>query len=376
MHRSWICRGGVAVAVGLLVASNAFAAEGRIPIFRSTVLDGTADVIDGQYVVTRNITLTAGPGNSIAIQVIGTGTESVDIDLNGFVLNGDPMEASYTIDVSNVRDFKLRNGRLTSSVSAPGCLSISNVNRTVVENVLVDCGNTGIAVSNPTWLTLSHNTVVTEGAGIVVTGSRDFQGTIERNQVSAGGPMGSSGSIDVSVLSTGLKIIGNQIDGGGGAGISIQSARGALIADNSVRESAGVGIVLIDSNGCRVRGNSVVDALNSGIGLFGTNDSLVLNNVVRNNGYHGISVSGMRNHLDRNVTNLNGGGQFGPTWGLHFGPSSSGNTYGRNTASGNTGDRQFCPSSPSESCGAPELCDEGTGNKSFGDNLVPGPPIC
>ena len=55
---------------------------------------------------------------------------------------------------------------------------------------------------------------------------------------------------------------------------------------------------------------------------------------------------------------------------------SDNNTYGRNTAVGNGSFAVNCPSSPDPLCGAPDLCDEGSGNKSFGDNLVPGHPPC
>ena len=72
------------------------AEEGRIPIFEPVVLDGAVTDINGSYIVSRNITLAAG----MIIDVRGTGSEVVDIDLNGFMLASG---VNSTVFVDNVK---------------------------------------------------------------------------------------------------------------------------------------------------------------------------------------------------------------------------------------------------------------------------------
>jgi parallel beta-helix repeat protein len=88
-----------------------------------------------------------------------------------------------------------------------------------------------------------------------------------------------------------------------------------------------------------------------------------LNNVLTMNGQHGLWVQGTRNLVERNTLNGNTGcGLF------LMGPM---NTYGRNMARGNGG----LGCGPCFALFPPESCDAAPGNTSFGDNLIPGPPV-
>jgi len=69
----------ILAATGLLVAASTvtFAGEGRTPIYAP----GTVITKSGRYILTRNIT---GTGTT----VIQINAQSVDLDLNGFVVDG------------------------------------------------------------------------------------------------------------------------------------------------------------------------------------------------------------------------------------------------------------------------------------------------
>ncbi len=77
------------------------------------------------------------------------------------------------------------------------------------------------------------------------------------------------------------------------------------------------------------------------------------------------------NFIAANDTNNNG------FFGIHFDSTSDINHYGLNSATGNSGAGPACNVSISALCRTPpDFCDEGSGNLSFGANLVPGLPPC
>lgn len=88
-------------------------------------------------------------------------------------------------------------------------------------------------------------------------------------------------------------------------------------------------------------------------------------------------IESPENVADQNVTNANAG------IGLHYcGPAACSNTFGRNTARGNTGAvfPPFCGACAAFGAGAfgPNSCNNaaacGVPNSSSGTNLIPGPP--
>ena len=82
---------------------------------------------------------------------------------------------------------------------------------------------------------------------------------------------------------------------------------------------------------------------------------------------HGLYVEGTSNTIEGNTLNFNGGA------GLYFGTFGCRNRFGRNVAEGNQGIGVGACSAlfPPESC---SVC-PGPPNVSFGDNLIPGPPL-
>ena len=102
--------------ISLFAVAPAFAAEGRREIFEPVVLDGSQEDINGNYFLSRNVTATSAP----AIWVLGTGTERVEIDLNGFTVESPPT-SRLAIFVDNVKTIVLRNGSVVSQLPGVDC---------------------------------------------------------------------------------------------------------------------------------------------------------------------------------------------------------------------------------------------------------------
>ena len=142
--------------------------------------------------------------------------------------------------------------------------------------------------------------------------------------------------------------------------IECTACGGGAIVDNKILGSGLTGI-WVQGEGGRLVGNVVVEAGTSGypgIELRGSG-WLVRDNVVQQSGHAGILSFADRFHLERNVLVENAG------YGLYFFSFAEDNLYRGNTARGNGG--SGCTGTAS----AGDLCDEGTGNTSHGDNYMP-----
>jgi parallel beta-helix repeat protein len=342
------------LAALLLACSTAALAQGRTPVW----LPGTVIGANGSYFVARDI-VAAG-----AAPVITITAPNVDLDLNGHTLTvpgGGPAVISVPAGFSEVR---IHNGRLSGgSMSidaiagrklviekvhsqdaqgpAPGAFHASNIDDVVIR----EC----TAVGSLTTFMISLDGPVAGKTGV-----------IERNVLESTAA-GGSGGIQV-ILAQAFAILHNRIDATG-MGIALDGS-GCLVSENTVRSGTADGIVVRQGWGNKLFDNVVEGSAGNGINLMpGAGDTLVLNNVLTMNGMHGLWVQGQRNLVERNTLNGNTG------CGLFFtGPQ---NTFGRNMARGNTG--VGCAG-----CFAlfpPESCAAAPGNSSFGDNLIPGPPV-
>jgi parallel beta-helix repeat protein len=359
-------------AVALALCAPALAAEGRIPIWAPTSLVGPGT--DGKYIVTRNV---APPGGSSAIFVSGTGTEEIDIDLDGKTLFGDPLGAASIVDVSNVGTLVLRNGSVRAMGPPAGgdSVRVSNVQKVIIEDLRIEGGGAGIhllAVSN---FAVRRNVVVSadpfgiwaESAGNPVP----MTGFIQENLVKDS----TLGGIELFDNHSSVSIDHNRVDRTlGGAGISLVNGNACKVAENTVEQAAGIGIQLQQVRGCKVYNNVVAFSGFHGIAGFGSSQVLYLDNTSTGNGGTGLWTDGAQNRVEQNVLNGN------TACGLHLlGPD---NTYGKNTARANAGGPPCgpCAAAPFNVCpfagGAfpPELCIDGPANTSFCDNLMPGPP--
>lgn len=343
------------LALLLGVSSTAALAQGRTPVW----MPGTVIGVNGSYYVTRDI---AGAG---AAPVITIAAPNVDLDLNGHTVGspvgGGPPVISIPAGFSEIR---IHNGRLLG-----GSMS---VDATAGRKLVIEKVHSQDAAGGPGALhtfdiedvVIRECTVVgaSAAAGITLDGAMPGKtGTIEGNVIESDAALGSAGIRIVAAQA--LALLHNRIDV---AGVGIElDGNGCLISENTVRSLGADGIVLRQGKGNKFFDNVVQGCAGNGIILLPPSaDSLVLNNVAASNGGHGLWVQGPRNLVERNTLNGNGG------CGLFF--LAPLNTFGRNMARGNGG-------AACGPCGGglfpPDSCTAAPGNSSFGDNLIPGPPV-
>jgi parallel beta-helix repeat protein len=362
------------LALLCLAVPLTMAAEGRIPIW----LPGTAITADGSYVVTRNLTGGAG----IPLIEIRDPARRVELDLNGFTLEG-AGDNAVVITTQNAEEIVIRNGlivRAPIAVERPGLLPVAGT--VVIEDMQIrDATVTGIYLSDVKNPVIRRVNILNDddagpvGNGIELDGNAVFKnGTIEQNTIRT-----AFNAIRVWWGSA-VAIRHNRIETPFGHGIVVERCVGCLIEKNTISDADNDGIILWEqSNGCKIYNNTVhrgeVHGIHIGEDCF---DNLILDNVIRESGWggspqpgvgnsDGLFVEGHRNHIERNTVNYN------DRCGILL--VGSGNTFGRNLARGNDpGGFGLCAALP---CALfpPNSCDMGPGNSSFGDNLIPGPPI-
>jgi len=354
----------IPVLVGIAATGAAMAAEGRTPVFAPTVI-----VMDGKYIVTRNI---MGSG---AAPVVEIAAANVDLDLNGFTLT-EPGGGFAVILVSAFSEVTIRNGTLVSGImsvdapvggrkliledvksqdalgGAPGALHAFGVENVVIRRCVV-VGAPGMP-------------------GIFVEGPLMKSGTIEKNVIrDSGGGIWAMGVSSLSILENAIE---GTTPGSATPGIALMGA-GNLIALNTIQEADGPGIdIRTTSQGNKLYNNVVFSSGGHGIAIgpsplaLATGNNLVLDNVVTFSGGSGLWVAAEQNKIEGNVLNENAG------CGLFFVAATSvGNTFGRNMARGNAG--VACGPAICPPLFWPDSCDGGVANDSYGDNLIPGPPV-
>jgi len=217
-------------------------------------------------------------------------------------------------------------------------------------------------------------TISDSGAeGILVDGPMSKQGTIEKNLVRR------TQATAIRVFGgTSLGVIENHVEEtaplAGAYGIGLDGCESCLVAENTVHGTGDTGIFLRGLKSGKVYNNTVGKAGFHGIFLdTASSDSLVLNNVVSGSGAVtaggcGLFVDADRVMIEGNTLNANSGA------GLRLSAASILLTFGRNTARGNTG-VGVGPCAAAPALFPPNSCNDGGGNTTFGNNLIPGPPV-
>lgn len=358
-----------------LAVGAALAAEGRTPVFAP----GTFLGADGKYIVTRNLAGGAGA-------VITIGAPNVDLDLNGFLLTGGG--APVIAVMGGVDHVVIRNGILSGGTIG---IDVAGPTRKVdIEDVKIhDPSVQGIHLGDVEGAALRRNEITnTPSEGIAWDGPAFVKhGSIESNLLRR-----TAAAIVVTNNCSSVAILNNRIEepmNAGGAfpgnGIVVAGCGATLISENTIERAAADGIRVVASKGNKLFDNVIRACAGNGINIDpGSNDTLVLNNVASGNGTgalptggSGLMVAGTQNLIERNL--LNGNAGFGLQFCIPGG--SCNNTFGRNMARGNGGGVV----GPCGACaGAPALfppnscnvgCPAATPNSTFGDNLIPGPPI-
>ncbi len=344
----------VALSIGLMVSAVALpavAVEGRIPVFAPGPI-----VASGKYIVTRNLPAGVNP-------IITIAAAKVDLDLNGFEI-GSGGAGFPAISISApASDVAIRNGTLTGSIEMAAGVSASTV---VIEDVRIQefVGGWSIQLLNVGKAAIRRVAVESGfGRGILVDGwGASYKGV----SIIEGCSLQTHVDSAIKVMDGQYAVRDNVISTDNTHGIVLENAAGSIVAGNIVRAGA-TGIFLNGGSGHKVFNNVVNQCFFHGIHVL-SDGNMILDNLVTgcgfNSGEHGIFVQGNRNHIGRNTLNNN----FG--YGLAFAAGSTANIYGGNMARGNTG--------PVVACGPlfpPNSCDLGAGNTTYGDNLIPGPPV-
>jgi parallel beta-helix repeat protein len=336
------------VSISLVVP--AMAGEGRIPIWEPTVITQ-----DGNYIVTRDI---ASPGGPV-IQV--TGLRSVEIDLNGFTLYG-PSGGGAAIQANEVINLTVRNGTLWATGPPSDGIGAFDTHKVVIEDVkFQDHSSSGIYLTNPLQVAIRRNIVIGGADGLFIQGPGEgVEGIIEQNVFKA---VGAGINVDTA---TSLSILNNQIVGADDAvvGIDLTTANSCIVAQNTV-EGFSYGIELLFALGNKIY-NNTVHRCGEGFRIIDSSGNLILENVSNLNSSYGMYVTGGFNRIHGNVLTDNG------DVGLWLAGSSSGNVYTRNLMRANGGTPQTCTNATT-ACLDTDLCDNGTGNTTFGDNVGPDP---
>ncbi len=372
-------RSFVRVSVVLILpflAGAVLAAEGRTPVFAS----GTFLGVDGKYIVTRNL-----PG--VAAPTITIGASNVDLDLNGFLLTGGAGSPVISV-AAGVDHVTIRNGVLFAGTV--GIEALGPTRKVDIEDVKIhDPGAQGIHLGNVEGAALRRNEITDTGSEGIAWDGGGFvkHGTIEHNLLRR-----TNAGIVVNNCSS-VAILNNRVEepgfgGPGGAfpgnGIVLVTCGASLVSENTVQRARANGIFLASSRGNKLFDNVVAQCDGNGIYIdAGSSNTLILNNVASNNGMgllptggEGLLVEGTQNLIERNVLNSNAG------FGLRFCSVafSCSNTFGRNMARGNGG----AALAPCGACAGipllfpPNSCNIAgcaVPNSTYGDNLIPGPPI-
>lgn len=376
---SRITSAGVALLLAL-TALPALSAEGRTPVW----LPGTPIVADGRYVVTRNLVGGAG------VPLIDIRANNVELDLNGFTLDG--VGADFAISISGVQpqEIVIRNGLIVNcprGIERPAGLPPAGT--VVIEDMQIRDAPGGpiylADVENPVIrrVNIVFADVAATANGIELDGPQVFKnGTIEHNTIRS-----AFNGIRVYKGSA-LAIRHNRIETPFNDGILVEQCVSCLIEKNTISDADVHGIHLAVggtdveySTGNKIYNNVIHRGEQRGILIDpGCDDNLLLDNVVRQCGWagapvpglgggHGVEVFSDRNHIEGNTINFNDACGL-LLWG-------SRNTFGRNMARGNdpAGTAVCGQAIPCPLLFPPDSCDNGGANDTFGDNLIPGPPI-
>ena len=339
-----------------------FAAEGRTPVWAS----GTVITASGRYIVTRNLTPVA------ASPVIDIAAPDVDLDLNGMVLDGDgaafPVIRVSAPEIVHIHGGTLRGGSASIDVNAPAV-------RVVIEDVRSENANgNGIHLMDPEVFVIRRVVVNAASAdGIRIDGAAIKQGSIEDcviQRTTLGITLQTGAS--VAIVNNRIQNLSNL---GAAHGIAIQSCNGCLVSENTIQNADGEGIRAFAVSGTKFFDNVVQNAGGTGLHIdAGSANDLVLNNALNGNGFfgagggHGLLIEGKQIFVQGNALNGNSG------FGLRFAPGSQNNTFGRNMARGNSG-AAVGPCAGVPTLFPPNSCNDGLVNTTYGDNLIPGPPV-
>jgi hypothetical protein len=225
--------------------------RGRIPIpFTSPPTTPVIISTPGQYILTRNLVPT-GPGDTIRIS-LPAGGGSVDLDLNGFSLQGTNALANgiEVLGPAGAFDVRIHDGTIEGGGNS---ISVTSAPRKlVIERVGArDATLNGISVGNAPKNVVIRDCVLsgTPGAGVGIN-LRGSQALIEGNEIHTwqiGMFIGTGGT---------ATIVKNLVRATTSEGIRLFLNLPTLVSENTIRTDGGtIGISVISTSGCKIFDN-------------------------------------------------------------------------------------------------------------------------
>ncbi len=296
----------------LLVAQNAFSAEGRKPISECTIIGQS-----GSYILTNDLAIQSGD-----CLIIGASHVIINLDGHSIVMtdqNGAPQ--GIAINASGKTDITIKNGIIVDPA-----IGIQFINRSPADGGVYRIEN--VKIYNP------------GGTGIYVTGQtqtdcetdKKCARAIIRNCIIKTNQANTSAGIALD-FSFG-SIIENNILYQLGSGISLYGGGSNIVRNNTTQRNGAYGIDVLASQGNLIERNTVVQ--NGAYGIYlrkdptlnvGSDHNVVRYNNISKNSTGGINVVGSSyNALDWNLLSNNG------SFGIQFDSATTSNVYSYNYA--------------------------------------------
>jgi len=344
----------------LLGVSVVHAADGVIPIVGPTNITKS-----GKYILIKDITAAVSPNPVISITA-----SRVEIDLNGHTITND----DTLIRATGSGRLVIRSGALVADTDAAPILDVDGTTLVVLEGLEMSGGLSGMELRNVENFEIRRNLLMDIGGdcgpfgcdnahGILIDATNS-SGTIEDNTIRDT----QSDGIRIDTSTRGTLIRNNAVVNVASAAIRVEG--GFLVRIE--RNRLGTGTTGIDLHGdnSTIEGNNVAGGFVDSISVEGDR-CLIFDNVAIGALNYGIVLRGdsNHNHVDRNLVI----GNYAA--GIAFLADADENTYGRNTVRDN-GAYSDCLATGTSPCDNAEVCDIGTDNHSFGDNIAAGPGGC
>jgi parallel beta-helix repeat protein len=350
----------LSILLTLLLAVPAAHATARlIPIVGPTTITHS-----GNYIVAKDLTVAISPTPLITVLA-----PRVEIDLNGYTITND----DTLIRATGGTRLVLHSGALVGKSDTAPVIDVDGTTLVIIEDLEISGGLSGIELRNVDNFEIRRNLLTDIGGdcgpfgcnnahGIFVDAAHST-GTIEHNTVRDT----QSDGIRIDGSTRGTLIVDNAVIGV--ASSAIRVADGFLVRIERNRLSTGTTGIDFEGDHATIEGNNVAGGFTDAISVEGDN-SLIFDNVAIGALDYGIVLRGDsdHNHIDRNLVI----GNYAA--GIAFLGDADENTYGRNTVRDN-GAYSDCTAGTS-ACDNAEVCDLGTGNHSFGDNIAAGPGGC
>jgi parallel beta-helix repeat protein len=278
-NRKRILVQGACLLLVVLAPLGLTAADGRIPIYQSTVISDP-----GSYYLTQDFTVASGT----AIRI---DTNNVTIDLNGHMIaNSGGSSGDYLIKADGFTDIRITNGKLVGGFYG----------------VYLNCAGGDFEVDHLTVLSPTYIGICANGTG---GGSNMTRAVVEHNRVKMASSTNTFGLY--FGYNNGSRVTGNDVQygaygirfnvsngcivGGNGVikandGISLASCEKMRIEDNHATQCTNDGITLTSCHYDTLRGNSTIGNTNSGIFESNGIGEQITGNTSIYNANHGIEL--------------------------------------------------------------------------------------